>query len=773
MSQAEDLLYSLKEAAAAYDFESEPCIVIGEDRFITVPESLKRIAVQYDHNIQTVTFVSPRFWDGHDMSQMKIYINCLLPNGTPSQALATNVTVSGRVMSFDWTITNALTEYKGNLAMLVCIKKTDAGGNEENHWNSELNRDLYVSEGLECTQTVVSKYPDIITQLLTRMDEVEAIATPEAMQAYTNTWLEENHATALAEIEAKGVETLASIPDDYTTVANMAEAAVRTKADGIICTAQGETIAVSDSSDDYIRGLKVFGKTTQVHTTGAQIFDYASKYKAIGAKVNDDTSEITLPSGSPSELIYRIYYGELDAGTYYISAELGTANRMRIEVFEILDDGTDTKIADSTLTAGDVELTLSLESAKNIAIKIYTLTASSDTVVNGSFKNLLISTDADAIWEPYSGGVASPTPEWPQELISVSEFKTAIYGVNIFPIREITAFGVTGVPQENGTIRYTGVATANAWETPQVCPILVSGRYTIVIETSGKTTKGSLIQHINSEGTPIDAWANTTEYFTRTFDAIAGEKIRWDIGMATNETIDATVKLMLCPGNIVHDWVPYTESQNLSLSRTLPGIPVSSGGNYTDANGQQWICDEIDFERGVYVQRVGVHTVSYVYIPGITKTDNGLKWVYGTNIVDSALHRTGKTAIQSLMNTKFQMVSQSVEDEESTGTVMSAYGHTDQLELRFRMLASEYETVDSVEQTIKGTIIQYPLATPIETHLTADEITAYRALHTNYPNTTVLNDSGATMELKYNADTKIYVDNAIKAAVAEIVSSMS
>lgn len=37
----------------------------------------------------------------------------------------------------------------------------------------------------------------------------------------------------------------------------------------------------------------------------------------------------------------------------------------------------------------------------------------------------------------------------------------------------------------------------------------------------------------------------------------------------------------------------------------LPGIPVSANGNYTDENGQQWICDEIDFAKGKYIQRVG------------------------------------------------------------------------------------------------------------------------------------------------------------------------
>lgn len=185
MSQADMLLASLTETTSM-NSDSEARIIIGEDRFITVPDSLKRIAVQYDHNIETVTFECPRYWDKHDMSQMKIYINYMRPNETTGQYLVENVSVDETTMFFDWTISRNVTQYKGKISFLVCIKKTDADGNEENHWGSELNQDLYISEGLECTQTVVSRYPDIITQLLTRMDEVEAIATPEAMQTYVD-----------------------------------------------------------------------------------------------------------------------------------------------------------------------------------------------------------------------------------------------------------------------------------------------------------------------------------------------------------------------------------------------------------------------------------------------------------------------------------------------------------------------------------------------------------------------------------------------------------
>ena len=64
---------------------------------------------------------------------------------------------------------------------------------------------------------------------------------------------------------------------------------------------------------------------------------------------------------------------------------------------------------------------------------------------------------------------------------------------------------------------------------------------------------------------------------------------------------------MVCPGKTAPNaFVPYVTPQQLPIPthNGLPGIPVTSGGNYTDQNGQQWVCDEVDLERGVKVQRV-------------------------------------------------------------------------------------------------------------------------------------------------------------------------
>ena len=189
MSRADELLDAVSDEGIAL-YTADPAI--DSDRNVTVPEELRRIAVQFDNNMETVTFDCPRYWDGIDMSKMKVYINYLTKSNVRGMYWAEKVTVDPQddtIMHFDWLITRNVTLVKGQISFLVCIRKVDKEGNESNHWNSELNQQMYVSEGLECEESVLEAYPDIITQLLTRMDYVEEIATPEHMQNYVNEFL--------------------------------------------------------------------------------------------------------------------------------------------------------------------------------------------------------------------------------------------------------------------------------------------------------------------------------------------------------------------------------------------------------------------------------------------------------------------------------------------------------------------------------------------------------------------------------------------------------
>lgn len=182
MSEADKLLDSLDEGNVENDIVEEyeePHIIINSDRTITVPPELKEIAVQFDHDIETVTFDCPRYWDGWDMFNMNIHINYMTPDGKVHYYIAKDKILDkddDSIIHFTWTISRNVTENKGNIKFLVCIKNVNESGEEINHWNSKINTDLHIAEGMESDNAeVIDKYPDIIEGLLMRMNELENI----------------------------------------------------------------------------------------------------------------------------------------------------------------------------------------------------------------------------------------------------------------------------------------------------------------------------------------------------------------------------------------------------------------------------------------------------------------------------------------------------------------------------------------------------------------------------------------------------------------------
>ena len=235
MTQAEELLTSMSEdeiAPYTANSDTEEHIIIGTDRYITVPTALRRIAVQYDHNIETVTFDCPRYWDGYDMSTMRIYINYLCPNNTYGCYEATDIIVDEfdvNIMHFNWTISQNVTKTPGEIVFLVCVKKADDEGNEELHWNSEQCSDMHVSPGLEYGAEIINAYPDIIAQweakILEKVNNALSLAKAsgefdgqDGKSAYQYaveggyTGAEEEFAAKLAE-EIPAVEALVSLSE--------------------------------------------------------------------------------------------------------------------------------------------------------------------------------------------------------------------------------------------------------------------------------------------------------------------------------------------------------------------------------------------------------------------------------------------------------------------------------------------------------------------------------------------------------------------------------
>ena len=200
-------------------------------------------------------------------------------------------------------------------------------------------------------------------------------------------------------------------------------------------------------------------------------------------------------------------------------------------------------------------------------------------------------------------------------------------------------------------------------------------------------------------------------------------------------------------GTTATDYEPYKEAQILTASTPngLPGIPVSTGGNYTDENGQQWICDEIDFARGKYVQRVFLETIQFQ----AQDLGNGIRYV-GTATNNISPNHLGSVVCKTLPYHRDATVGlNGIRSAISTERNIIAYYNG--------------EVIESAE-------LLYPLASPIETDLTAEEMAQYAALHTHYPNTTICNDEHTDMEVKYITDTKMYIDKKFSELATAILN---
>jgi hypothetical protein len=141
----------------------EPHIAIGSDRLITVPKELRNIAVQYDHNIETVTFDCPRYWDDNDMSNMTVNINFVRSDGHEGTYICKEVTIDAAdpdVIHFNWTISREVTEVSGKLTVIVCIKKDNAGGITSQVWHSQRCETFSVLPGLLCDSVTIPSDPE-------------------------------------------------------------------------------------------------------------------------------------------------------------------------------------------------------------------------------------------------------------------------------------------------------------------------------------------------------------------------------------------------------------------------------------------------------------------------------------------------------------------------------------------------------------------------------------------------------------------------------------
>jgi len=193
-------------------------------------------------------------------------------------------------------------------------------------------------------------------------------------------------------------------------------------------------------------------------------------------------------------------------------------------------------------------------------------------------------------------------------------------------------------------------------------------------------------------------------------------------------------------------------SQTLQTPNALPGIPVTSGGNYTDENGQQWICDEVDLARGVRVQRITK-----------IKVTSSMNWAKSGNKVDRYFFMFDGIDAAGTFCTHFS----SAINGETVGGIATSSSNI----IGFAYAERDTTTVDDFKAFLDANevYIYVPLATPVKTALSAAEIAAYKALTTYAPTTVISVSGGAGITAVYQRDVNIVV-KALEDAIASITT---
>lgn len=779
MSQAEELLNSLSETTSGHEHDvpdTDSYFSINPDtRVIESTSRYRNVLMQYDHNSQRYTFELPRYIDGHDMSLCtSVVVNY---DNIEDQTETTNSSFydvedhrvnpdNPDMVLSSWLISRAATQLAGKLSFSIEYKCTDSDGNVTYEFGTDVFDEVTIKPRKKNSDAEVTEHVDLLEQWRTQIfgagDTVMSNITAEgeAQVAAVSSEGADQVSAVKAESEAqqeavelKGAEALESIPEDYTETSNMADEAVRSKSDAIICEAEGETILLTDSSDDHVRGLKVFGKSTQFTTTGKNLLngDYLTGYgNRNGVEFSDaGNGKININGTSTADTTFVFCSFEagqrtlLPAGTYTVSGN--PTSTIYLSFFVYSDQETsDVLVYNSAIINGN-SWTFTIENDAYYGAYLY---IGNGRTVSGIISPMLERGSAATDYEPYTGGVASPNPDYPQEIESVENPVVTTVGKNLLFNRSAnyTHNGITFKKNADGSIKVTGTATATTTNHLTTSINVKEGETYILTGCPANSIDSKILLRCfnpDGSGSVYDDTGDGVEFkFTNT----TGPH-NVSILIFNGATVDATFYPMLRHKSILDaTYEPYI-GKELEITRSLPGIPVTSGGNHIDSDGQQWICDEVDLERGVYIKRL--HEELYNGSEDERWKKSGESYFY--LIKESMPYKSKANGVA--ISSRFKSTKGSL-PEPGLLMIGNAYGPM----IRVQSDVTDVESLRVWIEEHPFTIL-YELETPIETPLTAEEITAFKALRTNYPNTTILNDAGAWMSVKYNADTKTYIEN--------------
>ena len=388
-----------------------------------------------------------------------------------------------------------------------------------------------------------------------------------------------------------------------------------------------------------------------------------------------------------------------------------------------------------------------------------------------------------------------PSIENPQELVSVGNsgsITTKICGANLFNPSSVSAgnlYTVNDAPvlsnaqgttitstTYDGKVIVTQTVFANS-SNPRSYEngyfmfglynnILKFGKeYTFIadIKITNNLGETGLLYLVLPYGTVAGIFKNNKIYFNFQFLPNSNAPQQRFLDIRCNGMSFELSNIMIVEGNAVDKEVEYEpfKGQTLTLNTPngLPGVPVASGGNYTDENGQQYVCDEIDGARSKYVQKVA--TVTY---DGSSDENH---------VLDSSGYFKILIPTRAISKTEI-LCNKMIEQRMLYATELGFFTNANSRYLIFTGVYNQgiATTTGGLREwlSINPLTFMYILEEPIERDLTEEEIAQYKALTTHKPVTNVFNDAGAYMSVDYVADPKTYIDNKFAELQAAILN---
>lgn len=495
----------------------------------------------------------------------------------------------------------------------------------------------------------------------------------------------------------------------------------------IVATKEGETLLLDGAKDNEpFVGLSIYGKSQQKTTTGAQLFDcYTFLSNQITAGVVHIDADGRIILDGEFDWRNRPFSITLLPGTYTLSADPP-------EIWHIL-------------APADSYFPQTLQVDEITTYECYIASGTYDRIATTP----MINQGSKALpWEPYTGGQSSPNPDYPQEIVSVGddgEIGVNVYGGNLLTdTTEKVVSGNIGTNVNDVSARYRIIVDKNLLDKELIFSFDSDSNIgkNFVCQTNATTVDKS-----NWSAETVKQIVKGRNYFplAKTFDEIPENNIiNFYVQLRVYEGLDEVIQFtisnpMLNVGSTSLPFEPYKQPQSLIVSTPngLPGIPVYSGGNYTDENGQQWISDEIDFKRGKYVQRVTKYKL----------VSSDISKVEGTGLYYGILRsKFVKKRNYPIYCTHLSQIFYQDGDKGSVGICSVTDNDPIRLYLGTGSSADDY---DDFANNNDVWIYYISTENPTETDLTPEQITAYQSLHTNYPTTTVMNDSDAGMKAIY------------------------